>query len=53
MSPADKEALEIEATHQNKKPITIHEEQFAATIDMDGEWAKLEVDEKIKWMEKA
>jgi hypothetical protein len=46
-------ALETEAATQNKKPITIHEEQFAATFDMNGEWAELDLEMKIDWMESA
>ncbi|WJX69629.1 hypothetical protein P8452_53845 [Trifolium repens] len=53
LSPADMEALETEAATQNKKPITIHEEQFAATFDMNGEWAELDLEMKIDWMESA
>jgi hypothetical protein len=47
------EALETEAATQNKKPIIIHEEQFAATFDMNGEWAELDLEMKIDWMESA
>ncbi|GAU11045.1 hypothetical protein TSUD_113380 [Trifolium subterraneum] len=50
------EMLELEkeaANFEDKRPVTVLEEQFSASHNMDFEWAQLELSEKIEWMKKA